>query len=158
MKKGIALITVIWILAIMLILIGVLAYLTSSDTAYTLIFNKRRLALGAAEHGKNVILSQIPQYELLGLMAQNDFLFYDASTHGAFKFDITGRRSYLISPMPFPHGHLQWGIGGVWYKVYNFTAGGRCITARGDVERVADIGAAYENPATASTTVGHTMY
>lgn len=158
MRKGVALITVIWILAILTVIIGILAYLTTSDIAFTFIFNKQRLALASSEYGKNDVVSKIPQYDLLGAMAANDVLFFSDSLYAAYKFDITPKRSYLISPMPFPHGTLQWGTGGRWLKVFDFTTGGRCETARGNVERVVNVGAAYENPLTAAGSVGHTMY
>ena len=158
MKQGIALINVIWILAIMLILIGVLVYLTSSDLSYTFIFNKKRLALGTAEYGKNAVISKIPQHDLLGAMLVNDSLFYGGTKNAAFRQNITPRRAYLVSPMPFPKGTMQWGTGGRWMKIFDFTLGGRCITGRGDIERTVNIGAAYVNPMTTAGSAGHTMY
>ncbi|MBA7602838.1 hypothetical protein KAU13_09180 [candidate division WOR-3 bacterium] len=162
MKKGIALLTVLWILAILTVITGIIVFLTTSDIAYTFIFNKERIALATAEYGKNTVLSKIPQYELLSLMTENDSLFYDGSFKSAFRFQIRDNKYYLISPMPFPHGILQWGTGGKWYKIFNFNAGGRVFTARGDIERVVDVGAAYEHPLTGGggpiSGPGHTMY
>ena len=158
MRKGIALITTVWILAILLIVISIVAFLTTSDIAYTLVFNKKRLALGAAEYGKNDVVSKIPQQDLLQLMIANDSLYFEGVNHAAYRLDIAPRRSFLIAPMPFPHGTMQWGTGGRWLKVFHSIAGGRCATTRGDIERAIDIGAAYVNPMTTAGSAGHTMY
>lgn len=158
MRKGVALITVVWILAIVSILIAVLVYLTTSDFNFTFIFNKQRLALASAEYGKNDVVSKVPQLNLLDAMFANDVLFHQGAPDSAFRFDIAPNRSYLIAPMPFPRGTQQWGTGGRWLKVFTFTSGGRSVTARGDVERVIDVGAAYENPLTGAGSAGHTMY
>ncbi len=158
MRKGIALITVFWILAILLILISVVVFLTTSDIGYTFTFNKKRLALGAAEYGKNDVISKIPQQDLLQLMIANDSLYFDGAKHAAYRLDLDPAKAYLITPMPFPHGTMQWGTGGRWLKVFSFHAGGRCITQRGDIERVVDVGAAYVNPMTTGVSAGHTMY
>lgn len=158
MRKGIALITVVWILAILLVLISIVVFLTSSDIGYTLIFNKKRLALGAAEYGKNDVVAKIPQLDLLSLMIANDSLYFQGANHAAFRLDLSPSRAYLITPMPFPRGTMQWGTGGRWLKVFNFQTGGRCITTRGDIERIVDVGAAYVNPMTTAGSAGHTMY
>jgi hypothetical protein len=91
-------------------------------------------------------------------MIANDSLYYEGANHAAFRLDLSPSRSYLISPMPFPHGTMQWGTGGRWLKVFNFQTGGRCITTRGDIERIVDVGAAYVNPMTTAGSAGHTMY
>jgi hypothetical protein len=148
MKKGMALITVIWILAILTVILGIVLFLTTSDIAYTFIFNSQRIAMASAEHGKNEVISRIPQYDLLGTMFQNDSLFYDGSKHPAFQSQIRGNRYFLIAPMPFPHGTMQWGTGGKWYKKWEFNSGGRVMTGKGDVEKVVNVGAAYEHPMT----------
>lgn len=158
MRKGMALITVIWILAILTIIVGIVVYLTTSDIAYTFIFNSRRIAMGAAETGKNTVLSQIPKYELLGAMSANDSIYYNASFHQAYKAQVKNNRFYLITPMPFPHGYQKWGTGGKWYKVFDFDASGRIATGRGNVERTVNVGAAFENPFTAGGGGFHTMY
>jgi hypothetical protein len=158
MKKGIALITVIWILAILITLIGILVFLTSTDISYTFIFNKKRLALGAAEYGKNEVISKIPQQDLLQAMIANDALFYGDSLHAAFLDTIGPNRYYLVSPIPFPVGIMKWGTGGRWLKLFDFTVGGRCVTAKGDIERTVNVGAAYVHPYTDAASAGHTMY
>jgi hypothetical protein len=159
MRKGIALITVVWILAILLILIGILAFLTSTDIAYTFFFNKKRIALGAAEYGKNEVVSKIPEQDLLQLMIATDSLYYDNGYHAAFMDTINPNRYYLVSPMPFPTGTMKWGTGGRWFKLFDFTVGGRCVsTAKGNIERVINVGAAYVHPYTDAGSAGHTMY
>ena len=158
MKQGIALITVIWILAILTVLLGIVLFLTTSDIAYTFIFNKQKTALAAAEDGKNDVISKIPCLDLLGAMAANDFLFHDGVNNPAFRSLIRGNRFFLITPMPFPHGTLKWGTGGKWLKTFDFNAGGRFVSGKGDIEKVINIGAAYVNPMTAAGSIGHTMY
>ena len=158
MKKGMALITVIWIIAILTVLTTVLVYLTTSDIAYTFIFSKQRVALSAAEFGKNDIISKIPKYDLLALMTANDSVYIDGAYDPAYKYDIRSMQSYLISPMPFPTGALKWGIGGRWLVVFDFNACGRYATIKGNIERVVNVGAAYENPITTPSGIGHTMY
>ncbi len=158
MKKGMALITVIWIIAILTVLTTVLVYLTTSDIAYTFIFGKQRVALSAAEYGKNEVISKIPRHDLLGLMTITDSIYIDGLYDPAYKFDIRSVQSYLISPMPFPHGALQWGTGGRWLQVFDFNACGRYASSKGNIERVINVGAAYENPMTGAAGIGHTMY
>lgn len=158
MRKGMALITVIWIIAILTVILGILLFLTTRDIAYTFIFNSKRLALTSAEHGKNDLISKIPKYSLLDAMVANDSLFYGGSENPAYRQQIRSNRFYLITPMPFPHGHMEWGTGGIWYLTFNFDVGGRISTGKGDVERVVNVGTAYENPMTGSTSIGHTMY
>ena len=158
MKKGMALITVIWIIAILTVLTTVLVYLTTSDIAYTFIFSKQRVALSAAEYGKNDVISKIPRHDLLAQMTASDSVYINGAYDPAHKYDIRGVQSYLISPMPFPPGVLKWGTGGRWLQVFDFNACGRASTAKGNIERVIDVGAAYENPMTSVIGTGHTMY
>lgn len=150
MKKGMALITVIWILAILTVIMGIVLFLTTSDIAYTFIFNSQRTAMASAEHGKNEVISKIPQYDLLGAMVANDSLLIEGTFDPAYLAQIRDNRYYLISPIPFPHGGMQWGTGGKWYKKWEFNSGGRVVTGRGNVEKVVNVGAAYEHPMTGS--------
>lgn len=158
MKKGMALITVIWIIAILTVLTTVLVYLTTSDIAYTFIFSKQRVALSAAEYGKNEVISKIPRYDLLAEMTASDSVYINGAYDPAYVYNIRSVQSYLISPMPFPKGVLKWGTGGRWLQVFDFNASGRYSSAKGNIERVVNVGAAYENPLTGATGIGHTMY
>ncbi len=158
MKKGMALITVIWVIAILTVLTTVLVYLTTSDIAYTFIFSKQRVALSAAEYGKNDVISKIPKHDLLAAMTANDSIYISGAYDPAYKFDIRSVQSYLISPMPFPQGVLKWGTGGRWLQVFDFNTSGRYASSKGNIERVINVGAAYENPMTSLLGAGHTMY
>ena len=169
-NKGISLIIVLWIMAILTVLTTATALMTQGDVASTVNLIKRKGALQLAENGSDYVISLIPDNNLI-----NSQITFNASmpmgnmsdTFNVHKVAASNDRAYVISPVPLiynnalgnnPYGPVSPGGSGTYY-IYEYTTGGIMGTAS-EVEspqRIIDVAAGWWSPLSESS-FGHTMY
>ena len=158
-KKGISMIVVLWIMAILTVLTTATALMTQGDVASTLNLIKRKSALQLAETGSDYFISMIPTVpseagiietnitadETMALESGGDVI----TVHRVY---IDGVRSFVIAPIPMvtnynPYSFSPGGGQGSYY-VYEFTSAG-LIGQAGEVEspqKVVDVAAGTWSP------------
>jgi hypothetical protein len=174
MNKGISMIVVLWIMAILTVLTTATALMTRGDIASTINLIKRKGALQLAETGSDYFISMIPTIpaeagiieatvtadETMPLESGGD----SVTVHRVY---VNSSRSFVIAPVPVitdnnPYSYSPGGGKGTYY-IYEFTAGG-LMGAAGEVEspqKVVDVAAGTWSPLgglSGGGRRGHTMY
>lgn len=134
-KKGISMIVVLWIMAILTVLTTATALMTQGDVASTINLIKRKGALQLAETGSDYFVSMIPMFHVPQSML--DTILVKDTAHMTLESGGVGEtvhrvymnddssKSFVIAPVP--HNSPYWfspGSGEGTYRLYSFTAGG----------------------------------
>lgn len=133
-KKGISMIIVLWIMAILTVLTTVTALMTQGDIASTINLVKRKAALQLAETGSDYFISMIPTTaaEVAEGMLEDSItadetisLESGGDTVTVHRVYMNSSRSFVIAPVPVndPYTFSPGGGQGTYY-VYEFTSGG----------------------------------
>ncbi|MCK4544384.1 hypothetical protein KAU43_02495 [candidate division WOR-3 bacterium] len=144
-RKGIALITTLWIVVLMTLFASVYVLVSNMDIFTSMIMNSQKRALLNAETGKNYFFSLIPGYVYTG-----DSTRTLATTSDSFKIN------------PAPPDITPYSKSGAWgmsYWVYALNSTG--IFSAGNKRYIdsLDVGASLMIPAAAATKmIGNTMY
>ena len=173
-KKGISMIIVLWIMAILTVLTTATALMTRSDIASTLNLIKRKGALQLAENGSDYFISMIPDDNMINTqITANDTMSLEGGSDSVavHRFYMTNdsTRSFVIVPVPMiynsalgsnPYGPVSPGGSGT-YWVYEYSSGG--MMGRKDEvkspQKIVDVAAGWWTPLSASGgAFGHTMY
>jgi hypothetical protein len=159
-NKGISMIVVLWIMAILTVLVSATALMTRGDIASTVNLIKRKGALQLAETGSDYFVSMIPTHPGEGGMIQANVTHDQnmpiesggeaVSVHRVYVEGTT--RSFVIVPVPMitnnnPYSYSPGGGQGT-YRLYRFTTGG-LIGDTADVEspqKVLDVEAGRWDP------------
>ncbi len=138
-ERGIALITVIWIAALVLGFLSTYALIVKTDVIRTYLASREKKALYCAEAGKEEIMANIPDLDYI-YMASLDTTVYEVSlTRSGFK----GR--YSLLPIPIYPG-TRYGIGGRVVYIYSFLSRGIVETSSRSVVRSLDVGLGFRLP------------
>lgn len=177
-KKGISMIIVLWIMAILTVLTTATALMTQGDIASTINLIKRKGALQLAETGSDYFISMIPlvpaQTGMIDTMLVKDTLHMPLESGGAtitvhrVYMSNDSSRSFIIAPIPMIYSNaygqnpypLSPGGGQGTYYVYEFTSGG-LMGRKEDVEvpqKVVDVAAGPWSPLGGQGQKGNTMY
>lgn len=170
MKKGISMIVVLWIMAILTVLTTATALMTQGDVASTINIIKRKGALQLAESGSDYFISLIPDNNLINsqIVANASMPMGDVvDTFDVYKVAINSERAYVIAPVPMiynnafgnnPYGPVSPGGEGSYY-IYDYSAGGMMGTADQveSPQRIIDVAVGWWSPLSESS-FGHTMY
>jgi len=147
-RKGIALITTLWIVVLMTLFASVYVLVSNMDVFTSMIMNAQKRALMNAETGKNYFFSLIPGYVYTG---------------DSTRVLATASDSFKINPAPTDMEPDEMGGSGVnmgdSYWVYSLNSTG--IFSAGNKRYIdsLDIGAALMIPAGgAAKKIGNTMY
>jgi hypothetical protein len=173
-KKGVSMIIVLWIMAILTVLTTATALMTRSDVASTLNIIKRKGALQIAENGSDYFISMIPDNSVINSqITADDMMRLEAAggsvaVHRVYMNDDS-TRSFVLAPVPMiyntalgnnPYGPISSGGSGTYY-VYEFSSGG-LMGRKEDVkspQKIVDVAAGWWTPLSASGgAFGHTMY
>jgi hypothetical protein len=173
-NKGISMIVVLWIMAILTVLTTATALVTQGDVASTVNLIKRKGALQLAETGSDYFISMIPTTaaEIAEGMLEDSItadgamiLESGGDTVTVHRVYMNSLRSFIISPVPVidPYPFSVGGGQGSYY-IYEFTTGG-LVGAAGEVEapqKVVDVAAgswsALSEFSGGGGRKGHTMY
>ncbi len=171
-NKGISMIVVLWIMAILTVLTTATALMTSGDVASTINLIKRKGALQLAETGSDFFISLIPDNNMItATITANDTIRLGSGTsvQNVFRFPMNSdtSKSFVIAPVPMiysnafgnnPYGPVSPGGAGSYY-VYSFEAGG--VMGRRDQvkspQKIVEVAAGWWSPLSESS-FGHTMY
>jgi hypothetical protein len=151
--KGISMIIVLWIMAILTVLTTVTALMTQGDIASTINLVKRKGALHLADTGSDYFISMIPTTaaEIAEGMLEDSItadetmpLQSGGDTVVVHRVYMNNSRSFVIAPVPInnPYPFSPGGGEGSYY-VYEFTSGG-LVGEAGKVEspqKVVDVAA-----------------
>ncbi len=138
-EKGIALITVIWIGALVLGFLSAYALITRTDIIRTWLASREKKALYCAEAGKEEIMANIPDLDYIFIASLDTSLYEGCLTRTGFK----GR--YAITPIPIYPG-TRYGFGGRMLYLYAFTSRGIVETSSRNVNRSLDVGLGFRLP------------
>jgi hypothetical protein len=167
-NKGISMIVVLWIMAILTVLTTATALMTQGDVASTINLIKRKGALQLAETGSDYFISMIPTVpaeagilDTVIIASDSMSLESGAPVEGVHRVNMSNVRSFVIAPVPIraPYPFSPGGGRGSFY-VYEFTSGGLMGEA-GDVEspqKVVDVAAGTYSAKGGMGQRGHTMY
>jgi hypothetical protein len=176
-KKGISMIIVLWIMAILTVLTTATALMTQGDIASTINLIKRKGALQLAETGSDYFISMIPlvptQTEMIDTMLIDTIRIALESggdtlkVHRVYMSDDS-TRAFVLAPVPMIYSNafgrnpypLSPGGGQGSYYVYEFTSGG-LMGRTADVEvpqKVVDVAAGPWSPLGGQGQKGNTMY
>jgi hypothetical protein len=169
-NKGISMIVVLWIMAILTVLTTATALMTQGDVASTINLIKRKGALQLAESGSDYLISMIPDNSMIdslidttGLVISEDLS--DTTAYHAESF--SSDRTFILTPVPMvynnafginPYGPVSPGGAGSYY-VYDFQVGGMMGLASEvrSPQRTVEVSAGWWTPLGESA-FGHTMY
>jgi hypothetical protein len=176
-KKGISMIIVLWIMAILTVLTTATALMTQGDIASTVNLMKRKGALQLAETGSDYFISMIPlipaQTGMIDTMLVDTVHMSLESGGDTLKvhrvyMNDDSTRVFVIAPIPMIYNNaygqnpypLSPGGGQGSYYVYEFISGG-LIGRDGEVEvpqKVVDVAAGPWSPLGGQGQKGNTMY
>jgi hypothetical protein len=173
-NKGISMIVVLWIMAILTVLTIATALMTQGDIASTINLVKRKGALQLAETGSDYFISMIPTVPtevgiIEATVTADDTMplesgGYAVAVHRVY-MNAENSRSFAIAPIPInePYPFSPGGGKGSYY-IYEFTSGG-LMGKVGEVEtpqKVVDVAAGTWSPlgglSGSGSRRGHTMY
>jgi hypothetical protein len=143
-RKGIALITTLWVVVLMTLFASVYVLVSNMDIFTSMIMNSQKRALLNAETGKNYFFSLIPGYVYTG---------------DSTRVLATASDSFKINPAPPDITPYKSSGSGKLYWVYPLNSTG--IFSSGNKRYIdsLDIGASLMIPAAAATKmIGNTMY
>lgn len=126
-NKGISMIVVLWIMAILTVLATATALMTQGDISSTINLIKRKGALQLAENGSDYFISLIPDNSLImNTIVTNESRPFGSisDTFAVHRVEINSERSFVLAPVPF-RGLYRWAPGGSGtYIAYDFSSGG----------------------------------
>jgi hypothetical protein len=158
-NKGISMIVVLWIMAILTVLVSATALMTRGDIASTINLIKRKGALQLAETGSDYFISMIPTYPAEGGLIEaavtpddNMPIESGGDVVAVHRVQVEASRAFVIAPVPMitnnnPYSYSPGGGQGT-YSLYRFIAGG-LIGDPADVEspqKVIDVEAGRWDP------------
>lgn len=167
-NKGISMIVVLWIMAVLTVLTTATALMTQGDIASTINLIKRKGSLQLAETGSDYFISLIPtipaEAGMIDTMITADGtmpLESGGDSVTVHRVYMSSSRSFIIAPVPIidPYPFSPGGGKGSFY-VYEFTSGGLMGKA-GEVkspQKVVDVAAGTYSPLGGQGRRGHTMY
>ncbi len=138
-EKGIALITVIWITALVLGFLSSYALIVRTDLIRTYLASREKKALYCAEGGKEEIMANIPDLDYIYVVSLDTTVYEGSLTKSGFN----GR--YSISPIPIFPG-TRYGFGGRVVYIYAFSSRGIVETSSRTVSRSLDVGLGFRLP------------
>jgi hypothetical protein len=138
-EKGIALITVIWIGALVLGFLSAYALITRTDMIRTWLASREKKALYCAEAGKEEIMANIPDLDYIYVASLDTSVYEGCLNRVGFK----GR--YTINPIPIYPG-TRYGFGGRIMYLYPFLSRGAVETSARTVTRSLDVGLGFRLP------------
>ncbi|MBN1695412.1 pilus assembly PilX N-terminal domain-containing protein [candidate division WOR-3 bacterium] len=171
-NKGISMIVVLWIMAILTVLTTATALMTQGDITSTVNLIKRKGALQLAESGSDYFIALIPDNSMITSRITDDDSMrlgrgsYVQAVHRVYMSNDS-TRSFVVAPVPMvysnaygnnPYGPVSPGGSGSYY-VYDFEAGG-LMGKKEEVESpqvIVEVAAGWWSPLSESA-FGHTMY
>lgn len=138
-ERGIALITVIWIAALVLGLLSAYALIVRTDIIRTYLASREKKALYCAEAGKEEIMANIPDLDYIYVASLDTTVYEGCLTRSGFR----GR--YSIYPVPIYPG-TRYGFGGRVVYVYAFLSRGIVESPSRTVTRSLDLGLGFRLP------------
>jgi hypothetical protein len=138
-ERGIALITVIWIAALVLGFLSTYALIVRTDIIRTWLASREKKALYCAEAGKEEILANIPDLDYMYPMSLDTTTYEGCLTRMGFK------GKYTIEPIPIYPG-VRYGSGGKIVYLYPFISRGIVETSARTVTRSLDVGLGFRLP------------
>jgi len=138
-EKGIALITVIWIGALVLGFLSAYALIVRTDIIRTYLASREKKALYCAEAGKEEVMANIPDLDYI-YVASLSMPTYEGCLDG---YGFKGR--YTISPIPIFPG-VRYGFGGRMVYIYSFLSRGTVESATTPTVRSLDVGLGFRLP------------
>jgi hypothetical protein len=171
-SKGISMIVVLWVMAILTVLTTATALMTQGDIASTINLIKRKGALQLAESGSDYFIALIPANAMItAYITANDSmpLGSGSPSQAVFRFYMNNdsTKSFVVAPVPMiynnafgnnPYGPVSPGGAGSYY-VYDFETGG-LMGGKEQVrspQKVVEVTAGWWSPLSESA-FGHTMY
>lgn len=126
-NRGISMIVVLWIMAILTVLATATTLMTQGDISSTINLVKRKGALNLAESGSDYFISLIPDNSLMmsTLVSNENRPFGSISdTFAVYRVEVNDERSFVLAPVPF-RAFYKWSPGGSGtYFAYDFSSGG----------------------------------
>jgi len=138
-ERGIALITVIWIAALVLGFLSTYALIVRTDMIRSWLASREKKALYCAEAGKEEIMANIPDLDYIYLVSIDTTVYEGCLTTSGFK------GTYAINPIPIYPG-TRYGFGGRVLYVYAFLSRGMVETSARTVNRSLDVGLGFRLP------------
>jgi len=172
-NKGISMIVVLWIMAILTVLTTATALMTQGDIASTINLIKRKGALQLAETGSDYMIALIPDNAMItaNITADDSMPLGSGSpsqaVHRVYMNLNDSTKSFVVAPVPMiynnafgnnPYGPVSPGGAGSYY-VYDFETGG-LMGKKEQVrspQKIVEVTAGWWFPLSESA-FGHTMY
>lgn len=138
-ERGMAMITVIWIAALVLGFLSTYAIIVRTDIIRAYLASREKKALYCAEAGKEEIMANIPDLDYVYIASLDTTVYEGCLTKSGF------RGSYAIHPIPIYPG-TRYGFGGRIVYVYAFLTRGIIETSSRTVTRSLDVGLGFRLP------------
>lgn len=158
-RKGMTLITVLWIVVVLIGLVSVVTLMTQSDLLSSLNLFRRKRTIKIAESTSEIVISYLPKFRDLDTLISNDTTISGTTdtTYG-YKIIFSNDSSDVgvVSPIPLITGTNPYFYG---YSTYlSYTTTGEIIRdSTKKAKRTIEIVASFTLPG-GEKMMGHTMY
>lgn len=157
-RKGMSLITVLWVIVVLIGLISVVILMTQSDLLSSLNLFRRKRTIKIAESTSEIVISHLPKFRDLDTLSKTDTIISGTDTTYGTKiyFSNDSTDMGIISPVPL----IISDVNPIFtnYSTYlSYTATGEIKKGKVTAKRTIEVIASFTLPG-GGQTMGHTMY